>query len=369
MKIRNPQNINSSNDGAIEENVNKLWTKKRIFTYMGIITVVILTATFFLTPTNRSIFLSRLNKVVTTEQLTTDYEITVKGTDETQSATGLELEKVNISGSISHDHKNTRMTATTKGLDGLPFEIPYLDIISYDNENYINVNASIEYIARVASLYGFEKVDHTKYNDQFVNIETLIRALAGDDTAKTYKEALDPTQNKDANLQLKINATVTEFLKSRKSDNYSKGRDEDVVLTLEESDIKELLSNIINDIKSHGSYRNDTIKSLESFINSDEFTNQHITVRITMGKNIGDMNIRILTNGTQTGELMLSFTAKTFESVEKPTNIMDKETFEKAIKELQEQILETNLKPTVKDATENSDTKKTENSDTKKDAV
>lgn len=88
-----------------------------------------------------------------------------------------------------------------------------------------------------------------------------------------------------------------------------------------------------------------------------------------MGKNIGDMNIRILTNGTQTGELMLSFTAKTFESVEKPTNIMDKETFEKAIKELQEQILETNLKPTVKDATENSDTKKTENSDTKKDAV
>jgi len=60
------------------------------------------------------------------------------------------------------------------------------------------------------------------------------------------------------------------------------------------------------------------------------------------------MNVRVLFNGEQTGEVMITFKSKTFEPVEKPTNIMDKDSFDKAIQDLQNQILETNLKTTTK---------------------
>ena len=348
MKINKPQKATTSDNSILEEPTKKTWTKKRIINYIGVSSFVILALIFFLTPTNKNIFLQRLDKMVKTEQLTTDYEVTVKGTDATQSSTGVVLEKVKISGAISKDHDNTHVTVTTKGLDGLPFEVPYLDLVSYEKENYINVNASIEYIARVASLFGFENVNHEKYNAQYVNIETLIRTLAGEETAKTYKSALDPSQNKEVDMQSQINSTIGEFLKSRKSEQYSKGRDNDVVLSLEENDVKELITKILTVVKDKDVYSKDLIASWEEFVNSDTFTNQHVTARITMGENIGDMNVRVLFNGEQTGEVMITFKSKTFEPVEKPTNIMDKDSFDKAIQDLQNQILETNLKTTTK---------------------
>lgn len=344
MKIKKPTETTTLNNSSINESKKKTWTKKRIITYIGVSSFVILALIFFLTPTNKSTFLKRLENRVKTEQLTTDYEVTVKGTDATQSSTGVVLEKVNISGVLSKDHDNTHITVTTKGLEGLPFEVPYLDLVSYEKENYINVNSSIEYIARVASLYGFDKVDHEKYNDYYVNIETLIRTLAGEETAKSYKSALDPSQNKEVDIQSKINSKIGEFLKSRKSDQYSKGRDNDVILSLEENDIKELIMTVLKVISDNEVYSKDLLESWDKVLNSETFTNQHITARITMGENIGDMNVRVLFNGEQTGEVMINFKSKTFEPVEKPTKIMDQDTFNKAIQDLQNQILETNLK-------------------------
>ena len=135
MKINKPQKATTSDNSILEEPTKKTWTKKRIITYIGVSSFVILALIFFLTPTNKNIFLKRLDKMVKTEQLTTDYEVTVKGTDATQSSTGVVLEKVKISGAISKDHDNTHVTVTTKGLDGLPFEVPYLDLVSYEKEN------------------------------------------------------------------------------------------------------------------------------------------------------------------------------------------------------------------------------------------
>lgn len=240
-------------------------------------------------------------------------------------------------------HLNGDDMLFTLDSDGLPFDMPNVEVTKIKDDAYLNAEVFPIYMSTTSSYYG-SNIDVTELEEltanKHVNLYDLMVETVGKETADELKKEL---KNPDKSTQ----EAVEKYFKDLPKDKFTNTGD-DVHLDLTEKDLKDLFKILLVEAGKQNDDVKEQTKNFDSAF--DGFAKQFDikTFKLTYGKTLGDTNFTfvIKDESSDFGEFKFKFATKSIKSkkITKPTTVMTsdeiKSLFEKAQSSIEAQMTE-----------------------------
>lgn len=295
--------------------------KLKIASGIGAGVVALGVGAMFVLSSPKATFLSRLSANQNLKQATQSYKLSANAN--TNSPYDELLNSVSVSGIASVDKsENVEATVNVDGLDQIGVSLSELKMVMYKDKLYINVDFITSYLS---SVYG------TTLNldgAEFIELSEAIESATG---SSSYSDELESSTA----LQKDLNDAFAGYLKDLDGKKFVKGKNDEVTLKLNRTDIIQLAKVTTKAMIDSKHYKGekDSLNEFMKSLNSKEFNETlkdedlNLDISVTYGKKVGDSKAVFEVDANSLGKVDVTFETKSknYVAPKKPAKVISQE--------------------------------------------